>query len=90
MKSINTPPKPKGIDTVVLGIFEDQVLAGVDPSILELFFRAKANETSGVMIAFQDSKEAILRGARRKGDPEKVAYEVERILAAYLSIEDIS
>ena len=81
----------KKIDKVVLGSFKEQVISRVAPSILDPFFKdIMEGESPGNMVAFQNAEEAILRGERRKEDPEKVAAEVDKFLAAYLSIEDVS
>ena len=78
------------IDAVALGVFEDKVIAGVDLTTLELFFRAKEDEIPGALETFVEVKELILRGALQKKDPELIAYDVELALFLYLSIEDIS
>ena len=77
-------------DGLSLAVFEDQVIAEVDPSILELFFTAKKDEIPGALAAFDKVKKLILDGAMHNLSPKRVAYDVGVFLTAYLSIEDIS
>ena len=69
---------------VSLEVFEQAVLALVDPTILNLMYRAEWYEVSGTPAIFVKSKALRVDGAAHNRSPRKVAYKVERLIAKYL------
>ena len=69
---------------VSLEVFEQAVLALVDPTILNLIYRAEWYEVSGTPAVFVKAKALVVDGAAHNRSPAKVAYKVERLIAKYL------